>query len=71
MPRKRFSGEAKSGAPVPPANDAAPTESSEKPIEVTTTPDTIGLMKRRQYVANRPSMPSQTPPAITAPTTVG
>ena len=36
-------------------------------MEVTTTAETTGVMKRRQYFANRPSTPSATPPAIMAP----
>ena len=70
VPRNRFSGEAKSGAPEPPANVSAPVESSEKPIEVTTTAETIGPMKRRQYFASRPSTNKMRPPAMTDPMTV-
>ena len=57
----------KSAAPLPPPNDVAPTESSEKPMDVTTTAATIGVMIRRQYCANRPSTPSMQPPTMMAP----
>ena len=67
LPKAIFLGEPKSGAPLPPPNDAAPTLSSEKPMAVTTTAATIGEMMRRQYLANRPSTPSMTPPTMTAP----
>lgn len=67
LPSAIFCGEPKSGEPEPPPNDAAPTESSEKPMDVTTTAATIGEMSQRQYFANRPSTPSIKPPTIMAP----
>ena len=67
LPSAIFCGEPKSGEPEPPPNDAAPTESSEKPMDVTTTAATMGEMSQRQYFANRPSTPSIRPPTIMAP----
>ena len=64
----RFCGLPKSAAPEPPPNEVAPVESSEKPIDVTTTAATTGGTKRRQYRAVRPSTPSSRPPTMTAPT---
>ena len=55
-------------APEPPPKEAAPTPSSENPIEVTTTAATMGVMIRRHQRANKPSSPSMRPPTMTAPT---
>ena len=59
----------KSAAPSPPPKDFAPTASSEKPIEVTTTADTIGGIIRRHHVAVRPRATSNSPPIMIAPIT--
>ena len=67
MPSSRLRGLPKSAAPLPPPNDVAPTESNEKPMEVTTTAATMGVMSLRQYRANRPSTPSMQPPTMMAP----
>src|SRR5699024_457755 len=42
VPTITFCAEPKSTAPFPPPKEAAPTPSSEKPIDVTTQADTIG-----------------------------
>ena len=44
-------------------------ESSDRPIPVTTTAETIGAMIRRQYLTVRPSRPSNRPQASTVPVT--
>ena len=67
VPSAKLTGDPKSGASVPPPKEAAPTPKSEKPMAVTTTAATIGVMMRRQYCANRPRTPSSTPPTMTAP----
>ncbi len=67
VPSSRFCGEPKSAAPLPPPNEDAPTPSSEKPMDVTTTAATMGEMMRRQYFANRPNTPSMRPPTMMAP----
>ena len=68
VPRMRFVALPKSSAPEPPPKEAAPTPSSENPIEVTTTAATMGVMIRRHQRANKPSSPSMRPPTMTAPT---
>ena len=41
---------------------AADPVCAEKPIEVTTTAETIGVINFRQYLANKPKTPSNMPP---------
>ncbi len=69
VPSVRFCQLPKSGAPDPPPKLSAPTESSENPIDVTTTADTTGGTNRAQYWAVRPKATSSRPPTSTAPTT--
>ena len=59
----------KSLAPSPPPKDLAPTESREKPMEVTTTAETMGEMALRHQVAVSPRRTSNRPPTRTAPMT--
>ena len=44
-----------------------PTDSSEKPMVVTTQAETIGATKRRQYLTVRPKTPSIQPPTMIPP----
>ena len=67
-PKIQFVAEPNSLLPLPPPNEDAPTESSEKPIAVTTLAATIGVIILVQYFAKRPSTPSTIPPIKTAPT---
>ena len=63
----QFFTDPKSSAPVPPPKEEAPTDSSEKPMAVTTEADTIGVMIFVQYFARSPRHPSMIPPMSTAP----
>ena len=66
-PTIQFLVDPKSGEPKPPAKELAPTESSEKPMAVTTVAATMGDIIFIQYFAKSPSRPSTIPPTITAP----
>ena len=67
VPKIQLVAEPKASLPLPPPKEAAPTERSEKPIEVTTLAATIGVISFIQYLANSPSVPSIRPPINTAP----
>ena len=67
-PKIQFSTDPKFSLPLPPPKEAAPTESSEKPIAVTTLAATTGVISFVQYFANSQSTPSMIPPTNTAPT---
>ena len=68
VPSIQLEAEPKSALPLPPPKEDAPTESSENPMAVTTLADTMGVISRIQYLANRPRRPSMIPPTRTAPT---
>ncbi len=68
-PSVRFCQLPKSLAPSPPPKLVAPTDNSEKPIDVTTMAETIGGTNRRQYLDVRPNATSSRPPSTTAPAT--
>ena len=70
VPIIQFCTEPKFSLPLPPPNEAEPTDSREKPIAVTTLAATIGEIHFSQYFANNPSVPSKIPPTKTAPTIV-
>ena len=67
VPNIQLEAEPKFSLPLPPPNEEAPTERSEKPIDVTTLADTIGVISLSQYLANNPRIPSIIPPTSTAP----
>ena len=71
VPKIQFVAEPKLSFPLPPPNDAAPTDNNENPIAVTTLAATIGVMIFVQYFANSPKIPSMIPPTNTAPTIAG
>ncbi len=52
----------------PPPKERAAVLSRERPMPVTTTAETTGVISRRQARAVSPRIPSNTPPAITVPT---
>ena len=60
VPRIQFVAEPKVSLPLPPPKEAAPT--------VTTVAATIGVIRRSQYFARSPKIPSIIPPTNTAPT---
>ena len=69
VPISKFSKEPKSGAPTPPAKLLIPTGNSERPIESTTTPVTIGGKNFLTLLIISPRSPSKIPPIKAAPKT--
>ena len=66
-PRIQCSAEPKVSLPLPPPNDEAPTDKSEKPMAVTTLAATTGVISLIQYFAKSQRVPSMIPPTKTAP----